>query len=221
MCRNLTLTPVPNTRMATEVHPPKGCRFWMELRAPHLCDAERVMEDPFDVSQPRKGSSMHRLLLLALLMAPASAICSQPKGLYQNAVISLDGGSLCLRANDVEELEGRASVVTNVSIYRQGAVGSHLLWQQSFPPSKGPAPAITSHECLDGLGSTGDPLPDLLPGTRYLVDVAAFIVASDGEAVRRWYSGNFCVVRGATGLESRQIVFDRRRKVWPWDICGI
>ena len=193
----------------------------MELQLSYLCDAERVVEDRFDVSQPRKGSGMHRLLLLALLMSPASAICSQPKELYQKAVISLDEGRLCLRANDVQELEGRASGVTNVSIYRQDAGGSHILWQQSFPPSKGPAPVVTPHQCLDGLGGAGNPLPDMLPGNRYLVDVAAFIVASDGEAVRRWYSGNFCVVRGEAGLEIRQIVFDRRREVWPWDICGI
>lgn len=126
-----------------------------------------------------------------------------------------------MRANDVEELEGRGSGVTNVSIYRQDASGSHLLWQQSFPPNEGLVPVVSPHQCLDGLESTGNPLPDLLPGTRYLVDVAAFIVASEGELVRRWYSGNFCVVRGESGLESRQIVFDRRRKIWPWGICGI
>jgi len=156
-----------------------------------------------------------------MLMAPTSAICSQPKELYQKSIISLDGGRLCLPANDVQELDGREAEVSNVSIYRQDASGSHLLWQQSFPPSNGPAPVVTPHQCLDGLGSPGNPLPDFWPGNRYLVDIAASIVASDGDALRRWYSGHFCVVRGESGLESRQIVFDRRRNIWSWDLCGI
>ena len=166
-----------------------------------------------------RGLNMRLFLLIALIAISPMAACMQPKDLYQRAVVSGGDGSFCVMANDVPELKGKTALVTNVSIYQWVNGAQRAVWGQSYPPANGDVPRVSSTECMKGLGDRNNPLPSLLPGERYLVDVAAGIVDRDGDMVRRWYSGYFCVVSGGGGAEIRQVAFDQRRDVWRWDIC--
>lgn len=162
---------------------------------------------------------MRMFLLTALVAIPPMAACSQPKGLYQKAAVSGFDGSLCIKANDVPELKERSATVTNVSIYQRVNGAQRIVWGQSYPPANGAVPLVSSAECMRGLERENNPLPSMSPGERYSVDVAAGISDKDGDMVRRWYSAYFCVVRTDGGSEIRQVVFDRRREVWRWDVC--
>lgn len=164
---------------------------------------------------------MRYFLLIALFAISMTAACSQPKDLYQKAVVTGNGESLCVKANDVPELKQASATVTNVSIYQRIDGAQRIIWQQSYPPAAGAVPVLSSTECMKELGGSSNPLPSLLPGERYSVDVAAVIADKDGDMVRRWYSSYFCVASSEGGAEIRQVVFDRRREIWRWDICGI
>ena len=161
------------------------------------------------------------VLLAALLMLPGAAPGSQPKGRYQQAVISDEGGVLCLRANDVPELKRAASIVTNLTIYHRQGGAQRPIWSQSYPPNEVAPPVISPGDCMDDVGTEENPLPALVPGVEYSAEVAAFIVDKSGSQVRRWYSGHFCMLRSEGGFEVRQVLFDRRRGVWGWDACGL
>lgn len=164
---------------------------------------------------------MRYFLLIALFAISTPAACSQPKELYQKAVVTGSRESLCVKANDVPELKQTSPAVTNVSIYERIDGAQRIIWQHSYPPADGEVPVVSSTACMKDLGGRGNPLPSLLPGKQYSIDVAAGIVDRDGDMVRRWYSAYFCVVSNEDGSDIRQVVFDRRREVWRWDVCGL
>lgn len=144
---------------------------------------------------------------------------SQPKNLYQAAVIGERDGSLCIRIADNKESRKYHPRISGLDIYELRASGAARVWEAIYLHGVDPLPVVSPSDCMSDAQGSDAPVPQLVTGKRYSVTVAAGVVKNDGRSQRRFYTGNFCMVEKEGLRHVHQVLFDRRPEVWAWDAC--
>lgn len=162
------------------------------------------------------------LLGTVVLVLPGIGGCTQPRGTYQAAAVSLDRSGVCFSIPDSEEARRNAPEVFAMTVSRLTNEGWVPVLQWDRPAS---GKHLRPGECLSH-GKVGlrrhDALPaeTLRPGVRYGVNITGDIANPAGRGdptVLRRYSAEFCLVENGPAM--RIVLVPRIRGELDWSVC--
>lgn len=164
---------------------------------------------------------------VALLLAASSfqAGCSQPRDLYQPAVVSMVDSRPCFSVGDSPETRRARPRIAALTVLSERDAGSEMAWAIDLTERE-PAVELAPENCL----AYGEALPgarvieaprQLRAGERYSVSINAHIQdprSSGTDWNNRVYRLSFCLALSGGGvLEVREVPW--RRGQWAWHVC--
>ena len=165
---------------------------------------------------------LHFLLGTILLALPGIGGCTQPRGTYQAAAVSLDRAGICFSIPDSEEARRDPPEISALTVSRLADEGwlPVLQWTSRAPGTRF-HPGECIHRSKVGMRQ-GDASPDetLRPGVRYGVNITGDTPNPAGRGdptVLRRYASHFCLVDHAAAM--RIVLVPRIRGEPDWSIC--